>query len=48
MFILEKANLYPVISITVDVQGVSGGTMLVTGRANETPSLEMFRLNVTS
>ena len=31
--------LDPVISITVDVQGVSGWTVLVTCRANETPSL---------
>ena len=35
----KKIILDPVISITVNVQGVSGWTVLVTCRANETPSL---------
>ena len=44
----RKGFLDPVISITVDVQGVSGWTVLVTCRANEPPRLEMLRLYMTS
>lgn len=44
----NKGFLDPMISITVDVQGVSGWTVLVTCRANEPSCLEMFGFYVTS